>query len=100
MTRFREAIVSDGPGGESAGERLGADLYQRLFGSLSPADAAKTSWLLSLDGALFELPFGALVTGYQNGQPVYAACEAVNVSANVAGKAHDLTASVVGTTQR
>jgi len=73
VTRFREAIVSDGPGGESAGERLGADLYQRLFGSLSPADAAKTSWLLSLDGALFELPFGALVTGYQNGQPVYAA---------------------------
>jgi CHAT domain-containing protein len=52
---------------------LGADLYQRLFGSLDRADAAKTSWLLSLDGALFELPFAALVTGYENGQPVYAA---------------------------
>ena len=53
--------------------RLGADLYQRLFGSLDPADAAKTSWLLSLDGALFDLPFAALVSGYENGQPVYAA---------------------------
>ena len=52
---------------------MGADLYKRLFGSLDPADAAKTSWLVSLDGALFDLPFAALVSGYQDGQPVYAA---------------------------
>ena len=70
VRRFREAILRPG---QPAGERLGADLYQRLFGSLDPADAAKTSWLLSLDGALFDLPFAALVSGYENGQPVYAA---------------------------
>ena len=69
VKRFREAILA----GEPAGERLGADLYPRLFGSLDPASAAKTSWLLSLDGALFELPFAALVSGYENGRPVYLA---------------------------
>ncbi|MCU1340202.1 MAG: hypothetical protein JWO19_5783, partial [Bryobacterales bacterium] len=67
VRQFREAILGDQP----AGERLGAELYQRLFGSLNPVDAAKTSWLLSLDGALFDLPFAALVTGYENGQPIY-----------------------------
>ncbi len=67
VRRFREAILR----GEPAGERLGADLYQRLFGSLDPADGAKSSWLLSLDGALFELPFAALVSGYEDGQPVH-----------------------------
>ena len=67
--RFREAIFTSQP----AGDELGADLYQRLFGSLDPADAAKTSWLLSLDGVLFDLPFAALVSSYENGQPVYAA---------------------------
>jgi len=67
--RFREAILD----GRPARDELGANLYQRLFGSLAPADRAKTSWLLSLDGALFELPFAALVSGYENGKPVYAA---------------------------
>jgi CHAT domain-containing protein/tetratricopeptide (TPR) repeat protein len=67
VTRFRESIVSGQPGGE----KLGTDLYQRLFGSLEPADAARKSWLLSLDGALFELPFAALVSGHQSGKPVY-----------------------------
>jgi CHAT domain-containing protein len=69
IRRFREAILS----GQRDGDKLGADLYQRLFGSLDPAEAAKKSWLLSLDGALFELPFAALVSGYENGKPVYLA---------------------------
>ena len=69
VRRFREAILENQP----AGDKLGVDLYKRLFGSLDPADAAKTSWLVSLDGALFELPFAALVSGYKDGQPVYAA---------------------------
>ena len=69
VRRFREAVFS----GEPSGAKLGADLYQRLFSSLDPADAAKTSWLLSLDGVLFDLPFAALVSGHENGQPVYAA---------------------------
>jgi CHAT domain-containing protein/tetratricopeptide (TPR) repeat protein len=75
VKRFRETVVSGvlTTGGQPAGDRLGADLYQRLLGSLNPADAAKTTWLLSLDGALFELPFAALVSSYEDGRPVYAA---------------------------
>jgi len=69
VRRFREVILKNQP----AGDKLGADLYERLFGSLNAADAARTSWLLSLDGVLFELPFPALVTGYKDHQPVYAA---------------------------
>ena len=81
IMRFRHAILPDlSPGVEistkeepSAREKLGADLYQRLLGRLDSKESAKTSWLLSLDGALFELPFAALVSGYENGQPVYVA---------------------------
>jgi tetratricopeptide (TPR) repeat protein len=69
VKRFREVILKN----QAAGDKLGADLYRRLFGSLDPEDAGKTSWLLSLDGVLFELPFAALVSRYENGQPVYAA---------------------------
>ena len=69
VTRFREAILTGAP----AGEKLGADLYRRLFDSLSPAEQAKRSWLLSLDGVLFDLPFAALVTDYYDGYPVYLA---------------------------
>ncbi len=69
VKRFREAILTGAP----AGEQLGADLYRRLFHSLSPAEEAKTSWLLSLDGALFDLPFAALVTNDSGGHPVYVA---------------------------
>ena len=69
VMRFREAISTGAP----AGEKLGADLYRRLFHSLSPAEEAKTSWLLSLDGVLFDLPFAALVSNYHDGQPVYVA---------------------------
>jgi tetratricopeptide (TPR) repeat protein len=69
VRRFRQAVLE----GQTTGARLGADLYKRLFGSLDAANAAKSSWLLSLDGTLFDLPFAALVNGYHNGQPVYLA---------------------------
>jgi CHAT domain-containing protein len=69
VARFRQAILTGAP----AGEKLGADLYRRLFESLSPAEQAKRSWLLSLDGVLFDLPFAALVTNYYDGDPVYVA---------------------------
>jgi CHAT domain-containing protein len=41
-------------------KELGASLYQSLFGQLSALESAKASWLLSLDGPFFELPFAAL----------------------------------------
>ncbi len=73
ISRFREAVMAGGSAisGESPGDKLGEDLYQRLFGSLDQRVTAKTSWLLSLDKDLFELPFAALVTGRENGRPVY-----------------------------
>ena len=70
VRRFREALLTKTP--PPAREQLGADLYQRLFGWVDSKEAAKTSWLLSLDGSLFDLPFAALVKGYANGRPVYA----------------------------
>ena len=63
---FREAI----PNGGAEAVRQGRQLYQQLFGQLKPQEVQKPVWLLSLDGALFNLPFAALVSG-QNDNPVY-----------------------------
>ena len=64
---FREAFPEGGP--EAA--RLGQQLYQQLFGQLAPQETHKPAWLLSLDGALFDIPFAALVTGREGGNTVY-----------------------------
>ncbi len=63
---FREAI----PAGGAEAVRQGRQLYQQLFGQLKPHEIQKPAWLLSLDGALFNVPFAALVTG-QGANPVY-----------------------------
>ena len=63
---FREAI----PAGGAEAVRQGRQLYQQLFGQLQPQEKQKRAWLLSLDGALFNVPFAALVTG-QGANPVY-----------------------------
>jgi CHAT domain-containing protein len=63
---FREAI----PAGGVEAARQGRQLYQQLFGQLKPQEIRKTAWLLSLDGALFNVPFAALVTE-QSANPVY-----------------------------
>jgi CHAT domain-containing protein len=41
---------------------MGKRLYAALFGALTVREAAHPAWLLSLDDALFQLPFAALVT--------------------------------------
>jgi len=64
---FREALPTRGP--EAA--RRGLKLYQELFGQLRPAESKKTAWLLSLESALFDLPFAALVTELRGGNIVY-----------------------------
>jgi CHAT domain-containing protein len=64
---FREALSAGGP--ETA--RQGQKLYQELFGQLRAQESRKTAWLLSLEGALFDLPFAALVTAQQGGNTVY-----------------------------
>lgn len=73
IRRFRDAVIAGNSAisGESPGDKLGADLYQRLLGSLTTKVAAKSSWLLSLDKELFELPFAALVAGHESGRPIY-----------------------------
>jgi CHAT domain-containing protein len=68
---FRDAVRSSGVdersgvdqrGAEAA--RLGSALYGQLFGEFGElgAPAAKRTWLVSADDALFDLPFAALVT--------------------------------------
>ena len=63
---FREAI----PAGGAEAVRQGRQLYRQLFGQLKPQEIRKPAWLLSLDGALFNVPFAALVTE-QGANPVY-----------------------------
>jgi CHAT domain-containing protein/tetratricopeptide (TPR) repeat protein len=55
--------------GES--ERCGEQFYRDLFGELRPEETGKETWLLSVDDALFELPFAALVTERGGGQVNY-----------------------------
>jgi CHAT domain-containing protein len=50
---------------------LGEALYKELFGQLGREAAAKPSWMLSLEGTLFEAPFAALVTERKGGKVNY-----------------------------
>jgi CHAT domain-containing protein len=63
---FREAI----PAGGDGAVRQGRQLYQQLFGQLKSQEIQKPTWLLSLDGALFNVPFAALVIE-RRADPVY-----------------------------
>jgi CHAT domain-containing protein len=66
VQKFREAI----PLGGLEAIQQGRQLYQQRFGQLKPQEIQKPAWLLSLDGALFNVPFPALVTE-QGANPVY-----------------------------
>ena len=59
---FREALPAGGTEAIGQGQRL----YQLLFGQLGPRETRKTAWLLSIEGALFDVPFAALVTNRGN----------------------------------
>jgi CHAT domain-containing protein len=64
LTEYSEAIarfaktVSEG---SPEARMLGQQLYHRLFGSISRRILDKSVWILAPEGALFELPFAALV---------------------------------------
>ncbi len=65
---FRDEVLHAGDGDRrfgppNANVRASRELYEKLFGQLSRDESEKHSWLLSVEGALFELPFSALVTG-------------------------------------
>jgi CHAT domain-containing protein len=57
INAFVKAVIED----SSAAEIMGRQLYDRLFGSISPGIQQKPTWVLALDGPLFDLPFAALV---------------------------------------
>jgi len=68
IKEFRDAVQW----GRPDADKLGRQLYQDLFGQLGD-EKKKTAWLLSLENALFELPFAALVpeSGIRNGESMY-----------------------------
>jgi CHAT domain-containing protein len=57
INTFVKALIEN----SSAADIMGRQLYDRLFGSLSPRLQQKPTWVLALDGPLFDLPFAALV---------------------------------------
>jgi CHAT domain-containing protein len=58
VNQFQSAIV-----GRNAKSESGAALFAALFGKLTQEERSKSSWVLSLDGPLFGLPFAALREG-------------------------------------
>jgi CHAT domain-containing protein len=64
-------LVGRGFRKEYESEHIGERLYAELFGALSRGEANKREWLLSLDDALFELPFAALLTERKDGNVTY-----------------------------
>ncbi|MBI3471508.1 MAG: CHAT domain-containing protein [Candidatus Solibacter usitatus] len=64
---FRQAVEQ----GARGQEELGRALHDLLFGSLGRVYRERSRWLLSLDDALFELPWAALVAGGAAGSPEY-----------------------------
>jgi CHAT domain-containing protein/tetratricopeptide (TPR) repeat protein len=72
VIRTRVLALSDAVrAGRPEAVELGEALYKELFGQLGQEAAAKPSWLLSLEGALFQLPFAALVTERKGGKVNY-----------------------------
>jgi CHAT domain-containing protein len=67
VVALADAVRTGRPEAVELGERL----YRELFGQLGQAEAAKPSWLLSLEGTLFEAPFAALVTERKGGKVIY-----------------------------
>ncbi len=61
--QLRSAIASNGDWLTPA-----ATLNDALFSSLSPSEAAKPHWRLSLDGPLYEIPFAALARPSPDGR--------------------------------
>jgi len=58
VERFQTALLKK----DGASAQMGAELREVLFGQLSAEEDARPSWILSLDGPLFDLPFAALRT--------------------------------------
>jgi len=67
VEKLENAVQAGRPEAVELGERL----YQELFSQLGHEAAAEPTWLLSLEGVLFEAPFAALVTEQKGGKVSY-----------------------------
>ena len=67
VEKFKEAVQA----GRAEAVESGEQLYKELFGELERQVAEKPTWLLSLEGNLFEVPFAALVTERKGGKVSY-----------------------------
>lgn len=61
LDRDIKAFVKAVSENSAAADVLGRQLYDRLFGSLTPRLQQKPTWVLAPDGPLFDLPFAALI---------------------------------------
>ncbi len=61
LNRDISAFVKAVSENSGAAAIMGRQLYDRLFGSVSPALQQKPTWVLAPDGPLFDLPFAALL---------------------------------------
>jgi CHAT domain-containing protein len=62
--------------GQASSESEGEALYRELFSQIRHRHRNAGTWLLALDGPLFDLPFGALVSGHRpflQNKPIYLA---------------------------
>ncbi len=69
VSQFTHSLAAAAPEAVSSGRSL----YALLFGGASRRLVRTRVWIMALDGPLFEVPFAALVKGYQtaNGMPLY-----------------------------
>lgn len=65
---FSRAVATGAP----TSAQRGAALFRQLFGSVGAQLRNKPQWILGLDGALFDVPFAALVEEQPGASPVYA----------------------------
>lgn len=63
---FRDAVIVGGASGDF--KHLGSELYECLFGQLSPDEGSRPAWLVTQEGPLFQVPFAALVRGVKSKQ--------------------------------
>jgi len=71
VVALEDAVQAGRPEAVELGERL----YRELFSQLGQDAVRRPSWLLSLDGILFDVPFAALVTERKGGKVSYLVSE-------------------------
>ncbi len=66
VARLREALRDPSRNSITEGEKAYSDLFSGVL-----QNGKSDRWFISLDDSLFKLPIAALITGHENGRPVY-----------------------------